>query len=259
MDDAKKFLRYIAPGLSFVFEVTICLSIVLLPFAKQITGGIKDIPIEKLSMIGAVLGIVTIGGVGYFFSIIHHFLFWYCKCYPSTVYKDFLRRMESAKLIAIPDFPKKIDNEWGVVNTLWHSLKVKSDILEKNETMTTRLPDVMHNAGAAYIGAWFVIPTTIIIAKYIFYISGVTMSHCYSAILAFIIAAILIIVHCFGYKKTVENCQYVIESILETALCRYNNNDEEIGCAHFNVNKNKNDDNNNFDLKGTFTVRKKPR
>jgi hypothetical protein len=72
MDEARRFLRYVIPGLVFLTETLILLWVIKPDVAYKILEGFK-----KESGVGLVIATLLVsGGVGFIFSVLHHFLHW---------------------------------------------------------------------------------------------------------------------------------------------------------------------------------------
>src|SRR3954454_20135212 len=73
MDDARRLLRFVLPGTLFAVEFLGWIILLHLPSAGQLL-----LELKQESGVGAALGLlVASGGLGYLFSIIHHWCHWW--------------------------------------------------------------------------------------------------------------------------------------------------------------------------------------
>ena len=100
MDEARRFLRYITPGLTFLIEIISLLFIaqpsIMLEHTKTL-GGNANLSLPFTALIAS-------GGIGYIFSLIHHFLFWQIYAWrewTSLIYdhRDMLKALEKQNFI----------------------------------------------------------------------------------------------------------------------------------------------------------------
>jgi hypothetical protein len=73
MDEARRFLRYVTPGLTFAVQA------LLLFFIANQTWTIKQLhDLSEKSGVGSGITLfLASGGFGYLFSVIHHWLHWF--------------------------------------------------------------------------------------------------------------------------------------------------------------------------------------
>lgn len=225
MDEARRFLRYITPGLTFLIEIISLLFIaqpsIMLEHTKTL-GGNANLSLPFTALIAS-------GGIGYIFSLIHHFLFWQIYAWrewTSLIYdhRDMLKALEEKghlKFIDQRERDKKakditLENAWRVVCSIWHERKEDSTRIKSADNRTTSLSDIMHGAGTSFVGSVFAVIA------------------CFSIQLMFFeakpfwwvipISALLVFVHLKNYKTTVRQCQGVIEIIFADELANPSNN-----------------------------------
>ena len=219
MDETRRFLRYITPGLTFLIEIIFLLFIAqpLIMIGKtKALGNIADLSIPFTVLIAS-------GGIGYIFSLIHHFLFWQLYAWrewTSLIYdhRDMLKALEEKghlKFIDQREIEKKaqditLENAWRVVCSVWHERKEDSMRIKGADDRTTSLSDIMHGAGTSFVGsvfaviAWLSIQLMLFEARPLWWVIPISL--------------FIVFVHWKNYKTTVRQCQGVIEIIFADEL-----------------------------------------
>jgi hypothetical protein len=96
-DEARRFLRYIVPGL--VYGVTF-LSLMLIVLLDPTIDFLASVT-EKNGLGLAATGVLASGGLGYIFAAIHHGVHWYFPCDQDVFdHRTIVGRLQSAGLVS---------------------------------------------------------------------------------------------------------------------------------------------------------------
>jgi hypothetical protein len=216
MDEARRFLRYVTPGIIFALELTILL-FVLRPEWK----------LEKLLEFGKDSGIATIlvallasGGLGFIFSTIHHHLhsLKWCDLMDHTQVINQLRNEGVLDLQGLDKtyIPTK-KQAWVIVTAVWHQRLKTCDKIGSVEPRTKDLVDIMHSMGTARVASG----TAVLVA-----FGSVFATACCGQLslpMCRVLSAVGIAVGAYsifqiGYVRTARLAQAVIDEVLSDAL-----------------------------------------
>ena len=162
MSEARRFLRYLLPGLAVLLECLL-LGVVLNPpciWSALCALGKTGVSAASLSVIG--LGVVV--GSGYLFSLLHHWTMWIAPIYPCD-HRQFLQEAVDAQLVAFErrgEEPQDLgtvqvnrmckQQAWRVLCALWYENLDRRRLKNVNERQGT-LGDLAHGAGAITAGS----------------------------------------------------------------------------------------------------------
>ncbi|MBN2563790.1 MAG: hypothetical protein JXQ75_22970 [Phycisphaerae bacterium] len=164
MNEARRFLRYIIPGIS-----TVCLTLLYCVISKSPLIDALARAEENGNTIGTVLaGVLASGGLGYLLSVFHHFL---CSL-PNGVWHNLGLVVDLREAIKLPftngqlcifddsesGEDVKIDklcvhDAWVILNIVWHSRMKEDSPQALAESRQQSIWDLMHSAGALLIGS----------------------------------------------------------------------------------------------------------
>jgi hypothetical protein len=170
MEEVKRFMRYVLPGLVVVFELSLALYFSFPDkFACYAATWLAN------GGFGTELAIfLASGALGYLFSIIYYSLQNACKKKLFYDHSPALKSLEKEKQCifevganfeSLKDWSKDRRSQWELFNVVWHLSRGKHESLEKVEVVLNRLLDVLHGHGAHLVGAllgigcWCVIVT----------------------------------------------------------------------------------------------------
>jgi|GEM_PF-1060217 len=226
MDEARRFLRYVVPGLVFQVQLLLCLMI-LLPVWT--TKALSDLGGES-SVAPALLALLASGGVGYLLSMIHHSLHW--RSGGTTLdYRPLIARLRQTNrlvLINTSDFRAVSEDvvpdrfqAWVIVTAIWHERAKTSTMIRGADARATSMSDLTHSTGTAMVaiaGAWI---CTLGIALHVStptldrwpVVRWCVMFH----------LALWMFWTCYGgYRRTSRATQALVEQILDDALSMEN-------------------------------------
>lgn len=224
MEDARRFFRYIIPGLTFGIELTLYF---LISHQKLIYDLFKIIVESKIATGVTLAGIFISGGIGFLLSQIHHVFYWaevYFSFGLAGDHRPMLRSAESANYLKY-DFAdengvKEIKRPelsraaaWRVVTALWHERVKLSEEIKGANPRTDSLSDLMHGSGAMLVGAIVAFMVWVIVLFSIF------EKDCYPLrddywLLTIILFVVVFGVHLCSYHRIVQNAQGVVDKIL---------------------------------------------
>jgi hypothetical protein len=230
MDEARRFLRYVIPGLSFVVQ-TILLLWGLVPDWTQ--GMVAELRTDK--GIGIVIAaLFGSGGLGFIFSTVHHAILWQCRkrwLIGPVDHRDLIDRLRSRNLLSLLDAqsgnvlplnrrPDRFE-AWAIFASLWHERiapsKWTSKKIKSAEPRADSLANLVHSLGAARIASLVaVILAFVITARISEYSSERWDQACF--VITIVVAASLLCLHQIAYWKIGLAAQRVVEQVLTDAL-----------------------------------------
>lgn len=231
MDEARRFLRYVTPGLVFITETLILLWIIEPDVTQTILKNFKND--ASLGLVIATL--LSSGGVGFIFSALHHWLHW--RGQTGVIdHRQFVISLRAQGVIQLRNrnsgaiLYEESDltrfQAWSILTGLWHERLAEEDSLIKaTDSRATSLTDLAHSFGTAKVGslaAWLF--TSLIL----FHNCTVSIEVWAVArfILGNILAAFFVYLYCIAYRTTGKAYQMFIEQVLYDELKRENNPDK---------------------------------
>jgi len=199
-DDAKRFFRYVLPGLACLTELLIVLFITGDPALKTLTssdGGSKFIEI----LVGAL---VASGGLGFLFSAVYFTTYW---VFGRWLAVDHAPSFREAGFQLPADFCRR--EGWDLMSQIWHS-QVKNPAIEGVTPVTARLSNTMHGLGTTATGSILVF--TLWFCKWGYDLCPFQLA-LGSAFWAFVVIA-----YVFSFLNCRASAQTVINSTLLTVL-----------------------------------------
>jgi len=159
MEDARRFLRYVIPGLVLATVAGVLLFLILPSWV------VTRVPraLAGSAGIGVVLaGLLASGGLGYILSTIHHSLLWSgnngAPDYRSTIVdlveaKALELRATAGALLSPAGLSRR--DAWVIVTALWHERTQDSPSLTAGEVKVAALADLVHSTGTAWVASVF--------------------------------------------------------------------------------------------------------
>jgi hypothetical protein len=160
MDDARRFFRYLIPGLLLFLETGLFLfgvlpdwTIELLKESAGFDGG------RALGL--ATAFVVTSGTLGFVLSMVHHTLYWlFPFWYPAVDYRRVLRglrrrRLVSDKLLQADGRDRgSVMSAWIILTKLWHERLKTSRRIAGATKRADLFANLVHSTGACRIALW---------------------------------------------------------------------------------------------------------
>ncbi len=223
MNEAKRFLRYITPGLVFLTETLFLLWII----EPDVTNTMLK-SFSKDSGVGLVIAtLLASGGIGFMFSVVHHHLHWRNKLVAVDHRQSIaslrtrgiirLRNRTSGEVLCNTVEPNRFQ-AWTILCGLWHErLAIDGSIIKSADPRASSIADLVHSLGTARVAAIMAWVATL----YILW-QKCDLSMELTSIVRFVVGNIIalgfIIIYHLGYLKTGEGAQRIIEQVLEDAL-----------------------------------------
>ncbi|MBW2741707.1 MAG: hypothetical protein JRE64_23335 [Deltaproteobacteria bacterium] len=169
MEEARRFLRYVIPGLLLFIEVSIYLFFSAhAQFISSLRKWGKDLAFPVTIFLAS-------GGVGFLLGVVYHSIYWtkgfralavnHVPLIQDCVERGWLKlthRGDGSKL----DISKLTQSgAWRVVTAYWHERRECSERIKAANARTDSLTDIMHGLGATFVGSLFSIPLWIYIHK----------------------------------------------------------------------------------------------
>lgn len=166
MEEARRFFRYVVPGLVLIMELFLYLwvSIDLFPTANEY-GFYKFI--KELLSGGSVAIPLTIflssGGIGFLLGSIYHTVSWTIGIRPLVV--DHTQLIKDAIKRGWLELENRNDGNsfngnnlsrsgsWFIVTSFWHERKGSSERIKAANARIDSLTDIMHGLGTVFIGS----------------------------------------------------------------------------------------------------------
>lgn len=211
MDEARRFLRYILPGL--VFSVVLLIAL-LISDNDAIICFLKKISDKGIIGIGGVF--LASGALGYIFSVIYWALFW-SRPFSNWIAVDhtvLLNRLVERGRVEVVDIsgnqvPLDKRTAWVIFSQHWWTSRIKNKSDKDIFIPIDRLADITHAIGTAIISILF----SFIVWAIIHY--GYLRSRfsiCDVGVLAFLVQIFLIIAFYKNYWDTHRSLQSVLNS-----------------------------------------------
>ena len=231
MNEARRFLRYLLPGLLYALESLGLLAVVLPSVALDAVSALK----AEGNFSFLVTMFIASGALGFLFSTLHHWCHWYLDS-KSINHTEFIamRRHESAPCKSIADAEKKKnglfmwlkrrkkkrqEREEAFIKllALWYTRLQPDGQLASADKKTVSLGDIAHATGTARIASLFAVLTVQVICFHSGQPSFIFPSVArYSGFL--ILGVLIIVLFENSYRRTSRIAQQVIESILGKVL-----------------------------------------
>lgn len=158
MDDARRFLRYVTPGLVFLTESLGLLVIVIpdwaIPAMHESLG--------DSSSAALVIGtLVASGGIGYLFGVVHHALHWirsgaplnHTACIRALIDQGELKVADARTRQAIKASDIDRSAAWVILTALWYTRVESDQSIKGANDRASGLADLAHSTGTAFVAS----------------------------------------------------------------------------------------------------------
>jgi hypothetical protein len=210
MEEARRFLRYVIPGLVFLIEITLYLSL-------SVNGGF----LKSLRDLGKDLGFALLlflasGGLGFLLGVVYHSLYWttgFCKLVVThlPLVKDCIERgwlklqkREDGSELDVNVLTQS--GAWRIVTAFWHERKESSQRIKAANSRTDSLTDIMHGLGTTFIGSILAIFAWIFVHR--------KLLGQFPYIEYYIIPLSVSYIHFINWRRVIEHFQSVVAIIV---------------------------------------------
>lgn len=219
MDDARRFFRYIIPGLTFIIEISLYFA--LSDFC-QFLSIMKQLMDKDHGLGVAATLFITSGGIGFLLGILYHFLYWlpcirvsmvdHQPLIQNMINNRWLRVVRHDNNTVVQPWDISQSGAWRILTAYWHSRRGYARIKNANERVDS-LGNTMHGLGTACVGS--VLAFLIWIFVYLFFL-------CCSIkfFLIIVVPIIISMVHFMNYKGIVQDFNSVINIIVAEQIER---------------------------------------
>ena len=223
MEEMKKFIRYVVPGLVVMVEFIGSLGLILL---------FTDVDLLKLYMdrifsfgdnFGAPLSLFLLsGGLGAFLATIYHnTISSRCIDCLNVDYSNLLKYCEDKNFIQILSWDGKTRissrklrriGQWRILTAFWHINQNEKDskFFKDAERRAETLHDIAHGQGTQFVGSFMVI---LMLALFDFYYPASNFGWWY------ILPITIILLHFFAFEKVIHSIQTVLSNFYIKGIC----------------------------------------
>lgn len=177
MDDARRFFRYVVPGLVFLFLVILYLVLSLLGRKDILSCFFSQFFNNSWSSVGVIItAFVASGAIGFILTSIYYVCYWSnCwdyLCLPSLDHRRVLEDLVEHKYLQIKNrrneeiINMSLINKsavWCIFTAYWREHLENSKRIKGAKEGVHRLGDIMHGLGTTFIGSILAIPVWIFI------------------------------------------------------------------------------------------------
>jgi hypothetical protein len=227
MDEARRFLRYVIPGVAFIVQTLLILWILIPDWTLNIIAKLRadtGIGIVIAALFGS-------GGIGFIFSTVHHVILWQCRSRWFTGpldHRGLIDRLRSRNVLCLLDpqngvaLPASLKPDrfeaWAIVAALWHERIATSKWVSKKiksaEPRSDSLANLVHSLGAARVASI----VAVILAFAIFTRNYELPFETWRFIITGVIVLALLYFYQTAYWQAGLAAQRVVEQVLTDAL-----------------------------------------
>ena len=161
MDEARRFLRYVMPGLVYSTETLLWLFIVFPEWTQRL---ILDLAAKD--GLGVALGsVLASGALGYIFATVHHWCHWHLSIDRGILdHSDLINRLLAAGLLSNESNPRRVDREEALEISLadWYRPREHGNSIgDATYKKLDSLGDQAHALGTARVASFFSVVTAL--------------------------------------------------------------------------------------------------
>ena len=228
MDEARRFLRYVTPGLTFAVQAILLFFIV---DRKWTIGHLLEL--KKDAGVGLAVSLfLASGGLGYLLSVIHHMAHWFFPWSGVTSaidHTNVVRQLFKANLLSIREFKpdaegnlilvvpdgEKINRAraWEIVTAVWKENLNNNSRIKSADAYATALTDITHSAGATRMGALLSLAAVLL-----FLCLDFLNPTCESRFFGLFVGVCLFFLHHINYLHAGKLTERFINEVLSDAL-----------------------------------------
>jgi hypothetical protein len=161
MDEARRFLRYVMPGLVYGIETLFWLFIVFPEWTQRL---ILDHAAKDL--LGVALGsVLAAGALGYIFATVHHRCHWHLSIDRGILdHSALINRLLAAGLISIESNAKRVNRQEALEISLAHWYQPRehdNSIGDATYKKLDSMGDQAHALGTARVASFFAVVTAL--------------------------------------------------------------------------------------------------
>jgi len=215
MHDAKRFLRYVMPGVLFAAQTSFLLWIVYPDWTEDCLRLLAG-----ASLGAALAGVVTSGVLGYVFATFHHFLHWSSPTDHRVIdHTDKINDLRRRQLLDRPDDKKQLDrlDAFDIMTAEWFKRNQENTFIGNATDRAAAFSDLAHGAGTARVASVASLLTVLIAYPFIgTWSPGLGSAFRLVGIIVGGVAPVLLF-H-YTYRRTGGMAQRFYDQVLEAAL-----------------------------------------
>ncbi len=218
MEETKKFLRYVIPGLLFFIEISLYLT-----FSAQ-EDFFNQFKKLNTSIEFPLTIFIASGGLGFFFSLVYYAIS-HKKPFNKINYKQFIGECIDKNWIqlinrrnnSIVNMDLLSSNAaWRIIASFWHERRESSDEIKASNSRTDSLADILNSLGSSFVGSIFAILFWILIHS--------KLTHCdynlYVLWFPLIISIIITYIHWINYLQVRQDTHSIVSIIMTDVLIK---------------------------------------
>lgn len=244
MDEARRFLRYVIPGLVLIIEVSLYswVSIDLFFADKKFFEELKNLFLKN-NIAAPISAFLASGGAGFLLGVIYYTAYWpilkrfslgvdHTELINDAINRGWLKLRKREKDDTFVNADKlNIFGAWRIVTSLWHERKESSEKIKAANPRIDSLTDIMHGSGTMFIGSIIAIPLWVSI-HYRFL--GEWPCGYYIAI-----PIIMSVIHLINFRFVSKNFQSIVDIIMADILEEEKKTPIIINVAKIDLKRNK--------------------
>ena len=215
MDEARRFLRYVIPGLTFVVEVMLGLWLVVPHWTQTNVAPL----FRSTNSLGSAAGAVLASAVlGYIFGTIHHYLSWHLPHYRSADDRNV------AHMIIGRQLSDQCSNNaqdrmiaFQIAGAYWFRMKVKDREAAAAHDYLDSFGDLAHAAGTAFIASCAALGTVVITCAVIAPIST-TCADVFRWLGMLVVGLVLCYLFYEAYRRLLRMAFGIFERVVEEEI-----------------------------------------
>ena len=214
MEETRRFLRYVIPGLLFFIEISLYL---FFSAYRQFISALKEWGKDLAFPVSLFL---ASGGIGFLLGVFYHFLYLtkgfrklavtHLPLIKDCVKRDWLKleKREDGSKLEIETLTQS--GAWRVVTAYWHERRECSNRIKAANARTDSLTDIMHGLGATFVGSVLTIPLWIYLHT--------KLVCAYPPWFYYPLPVIISIIHFVNYRRVIKDFQSIVDIIMSDEL-----------------------------------------
>jgi hypothetical protein len=176
MNEARRFLRYVAPGLAGIIE---CVFLIFISHPARVLPGRDNSSVPSTflgtnigaglaALLGAALAaLVVSGGLGFVLSTVHHAAYVWVRGLCIDHRGVLTWAIKKGKLKVYPESSELSRREaWRILAAFWHERLGESPRLRSANPRVDTLTDIVHGAGTGFYGAAFAFACWLLVERH---------------------------------------------------------------------------------------------
>lgn len=219
MDETRRLLRYVVPGVLFGAETAFFLWILLPKWTEARLGPL----IGDASIGAAVAGVLASGSLGYVLATAHHWLHWRSPTDRRTI--DHSRKISDLRrrnLLAAPASGEIQDARLEALDAMtaeWFQRHQEGNPIGNATARATSLSDLAHAAGTARVASALALVTAVVVYMCVgIWSPSVSTVFRFGAVV--VLGAALVALFQDTYRRTGGIAQRFYDAVLEAALVK---------------------------------------